>query len=92
MDKLLEALTKGNITLDPENAKPTPLKTRAELEKQIRLSKRKQMGRKPKLYVEVDGEIRTLRQWADFMDLNYSKLYYNYNKGLRGRELLNSAR
>lgn len=92
MDKLLQALTQGTLTLDPEKARPQPKRTTAQLREIIRRSKHKPKGRKVTMLVEIDGEIRSLRQWAEFLDVSYSRLYYFYHKGLRGRELVNKTR
>lgn len=92
MDKLLELLKKGSIELDPEKARPVPRRTTEEMRDIIKRSKYKPKGRKPEM-VEIDGEYRTLREWAKFLGLPYDKLYYQYAKqGLRGRALINKVR
>ena len=80
------------LKLDPEKAKPTTLLTTEQMRDIIKRSKYKPKGRKPE-QVEIDGEYRTLREWAEFLGLPYDKLYYQYAKqGLRGRALINKVK
>ena len=68
------------------------MRTTAQLRDLLKKALSKPRGRKPKLWIEIDGEYRTMREWVDFMDLDYSKFYYYYNKGIRGRALIDHAR
>ena len=92
MDKFLEALKQGKVKLDPEKVKPVHKRTTQELREILGDMNRKPRGRKAK-QVEIDGEYRTLREWAKFLGLPYDKLYYQYAKqGLRGRALINKVK
>lgn len=90
MDKFLKALQKGEVSFTPTNT--PPLRTTEELRNVIKRMNQKPKGRKAKL-VEVDGEERTLREWAEFFEIDYPRLYYFYTKKkLRGRKLIDTAR
>lgn len=92
MDKFLEALKQGAVKLDPEKAVIERRRTTDELRQLITKSKALPRGRKAVL-VEVDGEERTLKEWAELFDINYMRLRYFYaKKKLRGRKLIDTAR
>lgn len=92
MDNFLDLLKQGRVELNIEKAKPTHLRTTAEMRKILGMKDQKPRGRKAK-QIEIDGEYRTLREWAKFLGLPYDKLYYQYAKqGLRGRALINKVK
>ena len=63
-----------------------------ELEKLVRQSTYKKRGAKTELYADIDGETKSLREWADFFNLEYFTVLYRYKKGLTGRDLIKPPR
>jgi hypothetical protein len=51
-------------------------------------SLRKGDGRKPSVFVEINGETHTLKEWAEITNLPYGSLRRRYYKGDRGESLL----
>jgi hypothetical protein len=39
------------------------------------------------LYIEVDGKIKTLKQWCTDYGLSYPAIWYRYKQGVRAPEL-----
>ncbi len=44
------------------------------------------------LRIEIDGETKTLAQWADELGVSYSAMWFRYQQGARGKALLASTR
>ena len=63
------------------------LRTTAELRELIRKSKHKPTGRPESITIEIDGETRTLKQWAIDFGIPYHLAYNRYLKGRTGREI-----
>lgn len=47
---------------------------------------------KTKHFVEVNGVVLSLREWANKENIAYSALYARYKKGIRGKELISHKR
>jgi hypothetical protein len=63
-------------------------RTTKELSELIHKSKLKKRGVKVSLFAEIDGEVRSLQQWAKDFDLKYYTILKRYKKGITGRELI----
>ena len=63
-----------------------------ELENLVRKSQQQKRGAKTELYADIDGETKSLREWADFFNLEYFTVLYRYKKGLTGRDLIKPPR
>lgn len=63
-------------------------RTTKELAELIHKSKLKKRGVKVSLFAEIDGEVRSLQQWAKDFDLKYYTILKRYKKGITGRELI----
>lgn len=63
-----------------------------QLETLVKKSKHKKRGPQTQIYAEIDGEVKSLAEWADFFGLGYYTLLYRYTKGIRGRELIKPPR
>ena len=63
-------------------------RTTKELAELIHKSKLKKRGVKLSLFAEIDGEVRSLQQWAKDFDLKYYTILKRYKKGITGRELI----
>jgi hypothetical protein len=63
-------------------------RTTSELLALIKKSKRKKCGAKIKYYAEIDGETRSLQQWAKDFDLHYDTVLARFKAGRTGRELI----
>lgn len=68
------------------------LKTTAQLREQIRRSKHKPIGRPESITIEIDGETRTLKQWAIDFGIPYPLAYNRYLKGRTGRDIFAEPR
>lgn len=49
--------------------------------------KEQQNNRRNNHWLEMNGEIHTFAEWIDILGITKRKLYYHYDKGLRGNEL-----
>ena len=88
----MKSLQSGEVGFDPTKAIPSRLRTTREMRRILKIAHQKPLGRKPKM-VEVDGEERTLREWAELFEIDYNRLYYFYHRRkLRGRKLIDTAR
>jgi hypothetical protein len=63
-------------------------RTTKELAELIHKSKLKKRGVKLSLFAEIDGEVRSLQQWAKDFDLKYYTILKRYKAGKTGRELI----
>jgi hypothetical protein len=63
-------------------------RTTKQLADLIAKSKRKKCGAKTKHYAEIDGETRSIQQWAKDFDLKYYTVLKRFKNGITGRELL----
>ena len=63
-------------------------RTTKELAELIHKSKLKKRGVKLSLFAEIDGEVRSLQQWAKDFDLKYYTVLKRYKAGKTGRELI----
>lgn len=90
MDKFLKALQKGEVSFTQTDE--PPLRTLKEMHRLLKLTYQKPRGRKPQM-VEIDGEERSLKEWAEFLEVDYERLYYFYHhRKLRGRKLIEATR
>lgn len=63
-------------------------RTTSELLALIKKSRRKKCGAKIKYYAEIDGEVRSLQQWAKDFDLHYDTVLARYKAGKTGQDLV----
>ena len=63
-------------------------RTTKQLAELIHKSKLKKRGVKLSLFAEIDGEVRSLQQWAKDFDLKYYTVLKRYKAGKTGRELI----
>jgi hypothetical protein len=63
-------------------------RTTKELAELIHKSKLKKRGVKVSLFAEIDGEVRSLQQWAKDFDLKYYTILKRYKNGRTGRDLI----
>lgn len=50
--------------------------------------KEQQNNRSNNVLIEIDGQIKTIPQWAEISNLNRSTIRQRYNSGIRGNDLL----
>lgn len=65
---------------------------KAQLLNAIKKSTQKKRGAKTEIYLDIDGETRTLKDWAEFFELPYFTVLYRYHAGKRGRDLIKPQR
>jgi hypothetical protein len=63
-------------------------RTTKQLADLITKSNRKRCGAKTKHFAEIDGEVRSIKQWASDFDLKYYTVLKRFKNGITGRELL----
>lgn len=63
-------------------------RTTKQLAELIRKSKQKKRGAKTAYFAEIDGEVRSIQQWAKDFDLKYYTVLKRYKSGKTGRELI----
>ena len=63
-------------------------RTTKQLADLITKSNRKRCGAKTKHFAEIDGEVRSIKQWASDFDLKYYTVLKRFKNGVTGRELL----
>lgn len=63
-------------------------RTTKQLAELIHKSKLKKRGAKLSLFAEIDGEVRSLQQWAKDFDIKYYTILKRYKNGRTGRELI----
>ena len=63
-----------------------------DLENLVKKSRYKKRGVQTAIYAEIDGEIKSLKEWAKFFGMGYQTLLYRYNKGITGRALIKPPR
>ena len=63
-----------------------------DLENLVRKSQQQKRGAKTEIYLSIDGELRSLKEWAEFFGVEYYTVLYRYRKGKRGRDLIKPPR
>ena len=63
-------------------------RTTKQLAELIRKSKQKKRGAKTAYFAEIDGEVRSIQQWAKDFDLKYYTVLKRYKSGKTGRDLI----
>lgn len=63
-------------------------RTTKELLALINKARRKKCGAKTSYFAEIDGETRSIQQWAKDFDLKYYTVLKRYKAGKRGRDLI----
>jgi hypothetical protein len=63
-------------------------RTTKQLAELIKKANRKRCGAKTKHFAEIDGETRSIKQWAEDFDLKYYTVLKRFKNGITGRELL----
>jgi len=63
-------------------------RTTKQLADLIKKSKQKKRGAKTEHFAEIDGEVRSIKQWAEDFDLKYYTVLKRFKRGVTGRELL----
>ena len=67
-------------------------RTRKQLEALIKKSTQQKRGAKTAIYAEIDGEVKSLNEWAELFQLPYFTLLYRYHAGKTGRALIKPQR
>ena len=62
------------------------------LETVIKKSRQKKRGAKTEVFLEIDGETRSLKEWAKFFDIPYYTILYRYHAGYTDRDLIKPPR
>ena len=62
--------------------------TKSQLLKAVQKSRHKKCGAKTEIYLTIDGEVKSLREWAEFFGIAYYTVLYRYHAGKRGRDLI----
>jgi hypothetical protein len=63
-------------------------RTTKELAELIHKSKLKKRGVKLSFFAEIDGEVRSIKQWAKDFDLKYYTVLKRFKAGKTGRDLI----
>ena len=63
-----------------------------ELASLVRKSQQQKRGAKTEIYLTIDDEVRSLKDWAEFFDVDYYTVLYRYRQGKRGRDLIKPPR
>ncbi len=63
-------------------------RTTKQLADLIHKSKLKKRGTKTKHFAEIDGETRSIQQWAKDFDLKYYTVLKRFKNGVTGRDLI----
>jgi hypothetical protein len=63
-------------------------RTTSQLKTIIAKSRQKKRGAKTKHYAEIDGETRSIQQWASDFDLKYYTVLKRFKRGVTGRDLI----
>jgi hypothetical protein len=63
-------------------------RTTKQLADLISKSKQKKRGVKLSFFAEIDGEVRSIKQWAEDFDLKYYTVLKRFKKGITGRDLI----
>ena len=64
------------------------LRTTKHLADLINKSKQKKRGVKLSYFAEIDGEVRSIKQWAEDFDLKYYTVLKRFKRGVTGRNLV----
>ena len=64
------------------------LRTTKQLADLINKSKQKKRGVKLSYFAEIDGEVRSIKQWAEDFDLKYYTVLKRFKRGVTGRNLV----
>lgn len=67
-------------------------RTTKQLAELIHKSKQKKRGAKLSFFAEIDGEVRSIQQWAKDFDLKYYTVLKRYKAGKTGRDLIKPER
>ena len=68
------------------------MRTKAQLLNLVKKTTQKKRGAKTEIYLTIDGEVKSLREWAEFFELDYYTVLYRYHAGKRGRDLIKPPR
>jgi hypothetical protein len=63
-------------------------RTTKQLADLITKSKQKKRGAKLSFFAEIDGEVRSIKQWASDFDLKYYTVLKRFKRGVTGRDLI----
>lgn len=63
-----------------------------QLEELVYKATHKKRGVKAEIYLFIDGEEKSLRDWAKFFGVPYYTVLYRYHAGKRGRDLIKPPR
>jgi len=63
-------------------------RTTKQLAELIKKANRKRCGAKTEHFAEIDGEVRSIKQWAEDFDLKYYTVLKRFKRGITGRELV----
>ena len=63
-------------------------RTTKQLADLINKSKQKKRGVKLSYFAEIDGEVRSIKQWAEDFDLKYYTVLKRFKRGITGRALV----
>jgi hypothetical protein len=63
-------------------------RTTKQLADLISKSKQKKRGAKLSFFAEIDGEVRSIKQWAEDFDLKYYTVLKRFKRGVTGRDLI----
>ena len=63
-------------------------RTTKQLADLIKKSKQKKRGVKLSYFAEIDGEVRSIKQWAEDFDLKYYTVLKRFKRGVTGRDLI----
>ena len=66
--------------------------TKDKLRELVKKSTHKKRGAKTEFMLEIDGEEKPIREWAELFGLGYHTILYRYKQGKRGRELIQPPR
>jgi hypothetical protein len=63
-------------------------RTTKQLAELIKKAKQKKRGAKLSFFAEIDGEVRSIKQWAEDFDLKYYTVLKRFKRGITGRDLV----
>jgi hypothetical protein len=63
-------------------------RTTKQLADLIKKSKQKKRGAILSYFAEIDGEVRSIKQWAEDFDLKYYTVLKRFKRGVTGRDLI----
>lgn len=62
--------------------------SKRELSQLVRKTFQKKRGAKTTYYADIDGETKSLKEWAEFFGISYAVILERYHRGVTGRELI----